>query len=181
MDRARGENTMEAKHAEALSAFFDGERVDAELLAESLAQPGATALLAEFAAMRAQVEHDGCRPTAGFFQRTADSLRQRTDRRSWRRRFGRFALAASLALVVGMAGFTLGVWHDEQLAGPQAVSPPAAARLVATPPTAGAAVPTPSTSRPPRVAGGPPAASLRLRFGQWRPASGTVDAESGRR
>jgi negative regulator of sigma E activity len=179
---------MEGKHAETLSAFFDGERVDAELLAESLAQPGSSAVLAEFAVMRAHVEQDACRPTPGFLQATAEELRHSRARRLWRGRFAKLALAASLLLAVGAAGFRLGSVAESQRnrQAAQVVSRPLSTatevKTIPPPPSTppAANVVTPSKRRPLQQTGGPPIASLRLRFGQWRERSSLVDAEGQR-
>lgn len=178
---------METKHAEVLSAFFDGERVDAQLLAESLAQPGSSALLAEFAVMRAHVEQDRCRPTPGFLEGTADQVRHLRARRSWRGRFVKLALAASLLVAGGAAGFTLGSVVERQRSrqATHAVSRPlttaAQVKTVVPPPSTPPAAPVvkPSKKRSLYHTGGPPVASLRLRFSQWRDLS-SLDPESQR-
>jgi len=179
---------METRHAEALSAFFDGERVDAKLLAESLAQPGSSALLAEFAVMRAHVEQDACRPTPGFLEGTAEQVRHLRARRSWRGRFVKLAVAASLLVAVGAAGFTLGSVAERERSrqATHVVSRPlstaAQVKTIVPPPSTPLPAPVvkPSKRRSLQQTGGPPVASLRLRFGQWRDLSSQVDAEGQR-
>jgi negative regulator of sigma E activity len=179
---------MGEKHAEALSAFFDGERVDADLLAESLAEPGSSALLAEFAAMRRHVERDLCRPRPEFLQTTAEKLRRLRARRLWRRRFAKLAFAASVLAAVGIGGFGLGSVSERQrnqLTAHVVSRPISTATQVKPsqlPPTAppGRNVVKPSKRRPRQQAGAPPVAALRLRFGQWRDPSSPVGAEGQR-
>ncbi|MBE3097211.1 MAG: hypothetical protein IMZ44_08800 [Planctomycetes bacterium] len=180
---------MDRTHAEALSAFFDGERVDADLLAESLAQPGASALLAEFAAMRAQVLRDPCRPRPEFFDRMAARLRESRLHRLWESRFVMRALAASLVLAAGLGGFLLGSGSvrqrtpagDQEPPGPAAITRQATALPQQEVPPPATTIAKPSGPRPQAEHTGPPAASLRLRFSQWRDAPSAAAGEGGRR
>lgn len=178
---------MDRTHGEALSAFFDGEQVDADLLAESLAQPGAGALLAEFAAMRAEVLRDPSRPTSAFYEKMASVIKEPPLRRLWDNRHVRHAVAASLLVAAGVGGFLLGsdAVHRSvperqgvstgQPAGSQAASnmqAPAVQRFPASD----------RSLTPQEVAEqtNPPVASLRLRFAEWHDLS-TSAVEEGRR
>ena len=180
---------MDSKYGEALSAFFDGEPIDAELLAESLAQPGASELLAEFAVMRARVRQDTCRPSAEFLEAMAERLAGSRLQRLLRGGLARIALAASLVVAVGVAGFMLG-----SVSGPERVPPVESVELrPATPRGPVAVLPAPQIAPPaavvarppgprrPAESAGPPVPSLRLRFGQWRDTSPAVAEEEGRR
>jgi negative regulator of sigma E activity len=180
---------MDEKHAEVLSAFFDGERVDADLLAESLAQPGSSELLAQFAAMRREVERDDCRPRPEFLEQTAEKMRRLKSRRLWARRLGRLSLAASLLLLAGLAGFELGSSGGNRRQGEvaQITAPPPVAMHVETATSQPATLPpaplTTQTSTKPVAktdTNPPPRESLRLRFGSWsRPAPPATPAEGG--
>jgi len=180
---------MDSKYAETLSAFFDGERVDAELLAESLAQPGASALLAEFAVMRARVRQDTCRPSPEFLETMAEKLGGSRLQRLMGGRLARFALAASLVVAVGLAGFMLGsVGVRQRMLSVDSLQlrPATAGSQVAASPEPQVPPPTVSVARPagprrPTEGAGPPVPSLRLRFGQWRDTSPAVVEEGGRR
>jgi negative regulator of sigma E activity len=181
---------MNEKYAEALSAFFDGERIDAELLAESLAAPGASALLSEFAAMRGQVERDVCRPSLEFLETTADQLHRLQKRRRWRGRFVTLAVAASVLLAVGVTGFKLGLSTESQrhrnAPGMTALAPPATRaepiHAASPPATSSVDIPRQSARPPAKVvqAGAPPDASLRLRFGRWSDLSSPAAPEEPR-
>lgn len=179
---------MDPKHVETLSAFFDGERVDAELLADSLSQPDASATLAEFAAMRARVQRDTCRPSPEFFDTMAETLRGSRLQRLLRSRLASWALAASLAAAVGIAGFLLGSGRARHgmPAGDQASThPPTATHLVSASPAPTVPPPTvaaekPADLGPPLEPAGPPRASLRLRMGQWHENTLAAAGEGGR-
>jgi negative regulator of sigma E activity len=179
---------MDERHAEALSAFFDGERIDADVLAESLADPRSGALLAEFAAMRRQAERDLCRPSPGFLEATAEKLRRLQRRRLWRDRFIKVGVAAALLLAVGITGFKLG-------SAPGGQRPREAMRTIITlppspAPSAAPPSPVPAPSGPQVVAapmarvrprpGAPPQAVLRLRFGRWSDPSSPVEPQEVR-
>ena len=99
---------MDRTHGETLSAFFDGEQVEPELLVRSLGQPGASEMLAEFAAMRAQVLRDESRPRPGFHERMSAILKEPLYRRVVSDQRFRRALAASLLVGVGVGSFLLG-------------------------------------------------------------------------
>jgi negative regulator of sigma E activity len=178
---------MDERHAEALSAFFDGERIDADVLAESLADPRSGALLAEFAAMRRQAERDLCRPSPGFLEATAEKLRRLQRRRLWRDRFIKVGVAAALLLAVGITGFKLG-----SAPGSQRPRQPMRVMVTSAPnPTPSLAAPSPvsapsgrSVPAAPKVmvrarpqVGAPPHALLRLRFGRWNDPSSPVEPQ----
>jgi negative regulator of sigma E activity len=178
---------MDTAHLETLSAFFDGERVDPERLAESLDQPGAADLLAEFAAMRAQASEDPCRPSPDFLERASGQLRHAALQRWWWERVTRGGLAACLALAVGVFGYVLGTINTGGRGPGVAPSPPP---VVASRPVEAPAVsPEP---RPPATAvakapvrsgqavGGPPVPSLRLRLGEWHDTTPLIAEEPQR-
>jgi len=184
---------MDAKYGETLSAFFDGEAVDPVLLQDSLAQPGAAALLAEFAEMRRRVVQDPARPSPESVERMHGILRRTALQRLLGERFPRLAVAASLMLIAGLGGFGLGRMVDRS-PNPQpqpvatrvsvpASSRPAPERVTAAPqpaPPPGAASVPRTRARPTQAIDAPPAASLRLRLGQWQDAPPT-DQEGRRR
>jgi negative regulator of sigma E activity len=178
---------MDTTHQETLSAFFDGERVDPELLAWSLGQPGALDLLAEFAAMRAQAAQDRSRPSPDFLERVAEQLRHATLQHWWWERLTRGGLAACLALAVGVFGYVWGsvnTGRREQSVEPSP-SPLAAVSHVETP-TVSPRKPPPAAAaknapvRRGQTAGGPPVPSLRLRLGQWRDTTPLIAEEAQR-
>lgn len=179
---------MDRTHGEALSAFFDGEQVDADLLAESLAQPGAGALLAEFAAMRAEVLRDPSHPTPAFYQKMAPVVEESRLRRLWGHGHVRHALAACLLIAVGMGGFLLGSDSVRRRAALRQIgSSRQAAASQVVPGTQARAV-RPSTASDQRLTPqelaeqtAPPAASLRLRFAEWHDLSTSAVEEGGRR
>ena len=68
---------MRPEHLEALSALFDGERVDPALLAEALADPGAADALADFAALSVLAREDRVEPSEAFYTRMETLLGRR--------------------------------------------------------------------------------------------------------
>jgi hypothetical protein len=165
---------MKREHAEALAALFDSERVDPSAVESALADPEAPALLAEMAGLRALAQEDIGRPDDAFYAAMAPILRPRRVNRWWRW-IVQPAIAASLLLLAGLTGYSLRpapaprLQTTAQPARPEALatSPPASA----TPVPGGQRAVTPGTHAPeePRAeAGGPPPASLRLRFSQWQ-------------
>jgi hypothetical protein len=109
---------MNDTHFEIISAFLDGESVDPDALALTLAHPAARTLLADFLKLRAATVHDGpalplslarLRPTRIVMQSARVPL----------------PVAVMVALLVGAASFVLSERRrvDEQ-------SPPAATRAV---------------------------------------------------
>jgi negative regulator of sigma E activity len=84
---------METDSREILSAFVDGERVDAVALASALAEPGAHEILVDFARLRAALA-DEPEPPAALVE---------TMRRRLRPRPRAFALARSLRLTATAA------------------------------------------------------------------------------
>lgn len=165
---------MKREHAEALAALFDREPVDPAAVHSALADPEAPTLLAEMAALRALAQEDVGRPDEAFYAAMAPILRPRRVNRWWRW-WAQPALAASLLLLAGVIGFYLRPAPAPQLrttAQPAQAEPRGAMPLASTtPPRGGQLAVTPGTHAPgePRAeAGGPPPASLRLRFSQWR-------------
>jgi hypothetical protein len=176
---------MDRNHAETLSAFFDGEPVDAECLADSLAQPGAATLLSEFAAMRAHEQRDRSRPSQEFFDRMASRLRPSRMKRLLGSRIAVTALAASLLLAAGAGGFALAVARAVPVTLPL---PPAASpgrwtldRAPATPASIQRTAPTPgsSSARVPDPSG-PPLPARRVRLDRWQDTSASVAVEGQR-
>src|SRR5512146_1144463 len=94
--------TMAANYAEVLSAFFDGEEVDSEALAESLQQPDAIDLLQEFARLRRTVQADASRPDEEFSEAMRERLAEEEKHRHLRHRLLRLSVAASLLLASGV-------------------------------------------------------------------------------
>jgi hypothetical protein len=100
----------------------------------------------------------------------------------------KLAVAASLLVAVGAAGFTLGSVAERERSrqAAQVVSRPlstaAQIKTILPPPSTplAAHVVKPSKGRLLQKTGGPPVASLRLRFGQWRERASLVDAEGQR-
>ena len=174
---------MRREHTEALAALFDGERVDPTMVESALADPEAPALLAELAELRALAQEDLGRPDDAFYAAMAPLLRTRRANR-WLRWFVQPALAASLLLLAGLTGFYLRpapapppqtAAQPPRLEGPGAQVPagetPGHAREVAA-----ASGPSPSTGQHVQ-AGGPPPASLRLRFSQWQAHGATAGGQ----
>ncbi len=177
---------MDRDYAEALSAFFDGEAVDPEQLAESLAQPGAAALLVEFAAMRAHEQRDRSRPSPEFYDRMAALLAPSRVNKLLGNRLAVTALAAGLLMAVGAGGFALGsasavrvparpprdasqsgTGGDRARAEPSAMAPPAVAS-------------GPSTSRGGPDPTGPPPPTRRVQLDRWQDTSALIAVEAGR-
>lgn len=165
---------MKPEHTEALAALFDGERVDTATVESALADPEAPALLAEMAGLRALAQEDLGRPDDAFYAAMAPILRPRRVNR-WLRWIVQPAIAASLLLLAGITGFYLRPVPEPR---PQAAAQPARSEAPAPrPPASATPVPggrlavTPNTYGPGErrtEAGGPPPASLRLRFSQWQ-------------
>ncbi len=179
---------MDAKYSEALSEFFDGEEVDAALLAESLAQPGAITLLNDFAAMRARAQ-GGPRPSADVLNAIADNVERAALRQRWRSRLGRVAVAACLLLIAAGVGVKLApVFEHERAAAPQLPvqqHPPASTTQQApgtAPPQPPAAVPPAASRQPSRgEPDHPPVASLRIRLSQqWAETLAGAGSEAPR-
>ena len=92
------------QHLEVISAFFDGERVDADVLRAALAIEEGRAYLVELAAMREIVATPAIAATAPV----ADSYvgRNFSSGSRWSAKF--LLAAAALVAVVGTTGFALG-------------------------------------------------------------------------
>jgi hypothetical protein len=174
---------MKREHAEALAALFDGERVAPATVENALADPEAPALLAELAGLRALAQEDIGRPDDAFYAAMAPILRPRRVSRWWRW-VVQPAIAASLLLLAGLTGYSLRpaptprpqtAAQPAQLGGPGVPAPagetPDRAReLAAAPATSQAAGPN-------GPGGGPPPASLRLRFAQWQAHGATATGQ----
>jgi hypothetical protein len=165
---------MKREHAEALAALFDGERVAPATVESALAEPEAPALLAELAGLRALAQEDIGRPDDAFYAAMAPILKTRRVNRWWRW-VVQPAIAASLLLLAGLTGYSLRPAPTPRLqttAQPARSEAPAARPPASTTPVPGGQLAvTPGTHAPeePRAeAGGPPPASLRLRFSQWQ-------------
>jgi hypothetical protein len=168
---------MKPEHLEVLSALFDGERVDATLLAEALADPAAADTLAEFAGLRLRVQEECGEPSDAFYARM-DTLMKREGLAARLARALLPAVAASLLVASGVLGFALGGLLQQPPPLPVAapLGPPQV-RAGGTLPVASTAAPLvpaprdiarlPSTT-PPDGSGGPPSGGLRLRFRTWQ-------------
>ncbi len=164
---------MKPEHLEALSALFDGERVDPSLLAEALADPQAADALADFAGLSVLAREDRLDPSEAFYTRMEALL----SRRGLRDRVVRFllpALAAGLILASGATGFVvralLGPSEVISVERPPVPVQPAPAVLTWLPPVPGPAAPLPRAARAER--GTPPRSELRLRFLRWEDTAG---------
>jgi hypothetical protein len=177
---------MDRDHAETLSAFFDGEGVDAEQLADSLRQTGAAALLADFAAMRAHEQREQSRPSPEFFDRMAARLRPSRMQRLLGSRVAAVGLAASLLIAVGVGGFAVGMTRR-----PTPVPVPAAAASGWAWERARAPVMPEPLRLPPDTAGlegarrgpdrsGPPRSARRVLLDRWQDTSDSVAVEGQR-
>jgi len=179
---------MDAKYSEALSEFFDGEEVDAALLAESLAQPGAITLLNDFAAMRTKAQ-SGPRPSPEVLDAMGAKVERAAYRHRWGSRLGRVAVAAGLLLIAAGVGITLApVFEHDHRAAPQmavqqhAPTSTAQQASAAAPAQPTAAVPPAESRQPSRGdAEHPPVASLRIRLGQqWAETFAGAGSEAPR-
>jgi hypothetical protein len=109
--------------SEILSAFVDGETVDADALAAALSAPGGRETLIDFVRLREAVDEDE-RPSEPFVRR----MRKRLAGARWDTgRAVRFAAAAAIAAlaVVGAADLIRGT-----RARPSADEPPPVARVI---------------------------------------------------
>jgi hypothetical protein len=167
---------MKPEHVEALAALFDGEHVNPSVLTDALRDREAPALLADFASLRVIAQADAERPDDEFYARMAPVLRQHRLRRVWTS-LAWPALAASLLLLAGLAGYWVGPPPDTAppivLESPRTRLEPAPFALPAVPLGASppAVEPVPGVPASP---GGPPTPALRLRFSQWSLATATV-------
>lgn len=161
---------MNQQYVEVLSAFFDGEAVDPDLLASSLEDPEATTFLLEFARLRRAVQEDRSRPDEEFCEAVRDRLAREEARGQLRRRFLRTSLAASLMLAAAAGGFSVRPLLDRrqpaQGRDARQVNPvrPAERPQVVT---------SPVTGTSDRIAGIPPLPAdspdlLRFRFTEWQ-------------
>jgi negative regulator of sigma E activity len=165
---------MTPNHLEVLSAFFDGEAVDPDLLAASLQEPGAAGVLVEFARLRRAVHEDTSRPTEEFCESMRDTLGRGDARRGSHRRLVQMSLAASLALAAALGGFsvrslldrgqpTSGPVVTQTRQAPGRASPPASETIVTPASKAPGRTELPKSSKQ-EV----PSPNLRMRFAEWR-------------
>ena len=115
---------METEAEEILSAFIDGEPVDAEALASALREQGARELLVDFVLLRAALAREDDPPKAAV-----DSMRSRLRRRPWVPSFPRPLrfLAAAAVLVLAL----LGALDLRRMARPErADEPPRPTRVI---------------------------------------------------
>jgi hypothetical protein len=98
---------MKDLHLETLSALFDGESVDPDILAEALADPQAPSALRQFAACRSELRQDPDRPDAEFYDSMREILRPSLFRRVVSRPLVPAALGTAVALAAGLAGFAV--------------------------------------------------------------------------
>jgi hypothetical protein len=165
---------MTPNHAEVLSAFFDGEPVEAETLAASLQEPDAIEYLVEFARLRRAVHEDTSRPTEEFCEAMREQLSRDDRQHRVRRRLLQLSLAASLALAAALGGFTArGMLERPQPAagGGQATREGRARQSQPTPAPQPISLPVVKTPDSVGVPSKPSIPSPRLRierFDEWR-------------
>jgi negative regulator of sigma E activity len=164
---------MTPNHAELLSAFFDGEAVEADALAASLQESDAIEFLVEFARLRRAVYEDASRPTEEFCGAMRERLARGERHRESRRRLVQMSLAASVALAAALGGFTVrGVLERRQPgAGAHATQGRRAPDRSSAPTAQPVSVPTVKTPDDGSRAGsknGIPSPTLRMRFAEWR-------------
>jgi hypothetical protein len=151
---------MTPNHIETLSSFFDGEAVDADVLADALAQTEAIDFLVDSARFRRAVAQDASRPSDEFREAMREKLTHSESRRTTRRRIVEMALAASLALAAAAGGFGFRTLLEKAAPAPS-VRPGTTAR--SGPATGG---PRRETTSAPATA--PiPSPNLRIRFDEW--------------
>jgi hypothetical protein len=115
---------MQTEVDEVVSAFVDGEPVDAGELASALAAPGGREALLDFMLLRARLV-DGAEPSPGFVERMRRRLGGRTGAPGWARVVGLAAAAAVLALAT-LGALDLG----RALRGNRPDEPPEATRVI---------------------------------------------------
>jgi len=164
---------MRGNHLEVLSAFFDGEPVEPELLAASLREPGALDFLVDFARLRAAVHADTSRPTEEFCESMRETLGRGDARRGSHRRLVQMSLAASLALAAALGGFSVRSLLDrgQPTSGPVVVQTRQAPGRASAP--ASETIVTPVSKAPGRTElpksskQEVPSPNLRMRFAEW--------------
>jgi hypothetical protein len=165
---------MTPNHLEVLSAFFDGEAVEPDLLAASLQEPGAAGVLVEFARLRRAVHEDAGRPTEEFCESMRETLARGEERRRTGPRLLQMSLAASLALAAALGGFSVHSLLDRQPR--ERVSPPGQARQASHEASRSADASTnwsrpDATGRsdaPPAIGHELPSPNLQMRFAEWQ-------------
>jgi hypothetical protein len=166
---------MTDAQSEILSAFFDGEPVDADRLAGALRDAGAIDFLVDSARLRRAVADDTSRPTEEFCEQMRATLADGESRWSTRRRVVGIAVAASLALASALGGYGVRSW----LAGRESsgTSGPTQAQAPAHPGQAAGTTVTPAPSGPGRTQTPAPARTdvplptLRMHFAEWHDAA----------
>jgi len=166
---------MTPTHIEALSRFFDGERVAPDLLTESLSQPGAVELLLEFARLSQMVTADTSLPDEEFCEAMRRRLRPSGFRRFLVGRLVPVAVAASLAMTAFAIGYGLRPLLDPPPPPPVPTVVPGAGSTSPvgrtadlTPPAAPPAVAAPPADRRERVGLAAPRPADRVKFNDWR-------------
>lgn len=86
---------------ELISAFVDGETVEAEALGAALAGPGGREALMDFIALRSALEADALRPSAEFYAAMGEALAPRRPRH----------LAAAALLAAALVLAAAGLWR----------------------------------------------------------------------
>lgn len=118
---------MNGPDLEILSALLDGESVDPEVLRDALETPEGRAALVDFARVRRDVRADETPPSPAFYEAMTRAGLHSTGERRRAMTVSRPAIAATLALGVGLgavAGF-LARPH-----GPAEEVPPVASRTI---------------------------------------------------
>ncbi len=160
---------MKDKYIETLSAFFDGEPVDADTLASALRDTEALDFLVESARLRREVQADTSRPSEEFCEAMRERLTGSESRRSRRRRILHLSLAASLVVAAAVGGYGLRGRLDRERPAAQ----PRVTESKHTPPmTPPSPSPAPAPANPRREAVTPsakgvPPANLRMNFAEW--------------
>jgi hypothetical protein len=171
---------MKQEHIDALSALMDGEPCEPGLLAESLAQPDAAEVLADFAALRVLARDGLGVPSDAFYRTMAKAFEPQGRLRRLAPGWRGLGVAASFVLMAFAAGY----WAAPGSPSLPYVSPPTVGRSVGSRPTLPYGVMPPAAAIEVRGAagrGGVGAASntgagrpqpvLRMRFTEWRDTS----------
>ena len=115
---------------ELLSAFFDGEPVDAAALAAALENEAAIESLRGFARRHAEVASSGLAPRPGWVQATRAKLVD-LDGGSWWARWVAVPAPALVAAAVTIAALGIWGWRSQTAPAPATERPPTVTRTIA--------------------------------------------------